>query len=164
MYHDWNTHVIDQDVDDDDRLMLCDAWEDFTGEPILEGDVLQEAEHIEVRAMELVKSISVETESHTHVHTRRRSTTWWERMTASPGTDNPSALARWRPPTVVDEPTGATSTSHTHRLRLNGRIVGKVNVGVVSQVEAIQRALVDGKQIEVEYKNGDLLVQPAPNC
>lgn len=40
MYHDWNTHIIDRDIDNDDRLMLCDAWEDVTGESILDGDVL----------------------------------------------------------------------------------------------------------------------------
>lgn len=111
--------------------------------------------------MELVQSISVETETHEHVHTRLRATGFFERMFMDPGTDNPGALARWRPPSHVREPTGAVSTSQTHKLRLNGRIVGEVNVGVISQVEAIQRALVDGKKIEVEYKNGDLLVQPA---
>lgn len=111
--------------------------------------------------MELVKSISVETKQHSHAHTRLRETGFFERLFASPGTDNPGALARWRPPTHVREETGAVTNWQTHQLRLNGRILGDVNVGVISQVEAIQRALVDGKKIEVEYVKGDLIVRPA---
>lgn len=109
--------------------------------------------------MELVKTISAVAQHATATTTRSRNTSWWERMNMSCPSDNPGYVSRWKAPKTVHETVGSSTVLKGYSLRLNGRDVGKLNPGVEDQVRAVQAAMAEGKQIEVEYIKGDLAVR-----